>query len=229
VYEHRSRFDKHESRYNLNLLEPLGIISLRLQPPKLYLTPFEVSRANEILKDVPHPRVIVHPGNIYARNWTTEHYFGLVRALHSQGFSVILTGNEPDRNNFLNPEREDFLLNNGVTNLMARLNLRELIAVISQCDLVISGSTGAMHAAAALDVSTVSLFDPRRGSSTVRWGPLGNRGMVFKPEVPICEKCIYEKCLYWDCMNRITIETVAHKVVEVLRFNSPHTPAGSNH
>ena len=101
-------------------------------------------------------------------------------------------------------------------NLMGRLNLRQFIAVISQSDLVVSGSTGPMHVAAALDVATVSLFDPRRGSSPVRWGPLGDRGVVFKPEVPTCEKCIYEKCPYWDCMDRIPVEAVTQKVREIL-------------
>src|SRR4029077_11031975 len=111
---------------------------------------------------------------------------------------------------------ETLLAHAGVMNLMGRLNLREFMALISQCDLVVSGSTGPMHLAAALGISTVSLFDPRRGSSTVRGGPLGGRGVLFKPEVPTCEKCIYEKCPYWDCMDRISVETVAQKVREVL-------------
>jgi len=216
VYEHRSRFDKHESEYNLNLLKPLGVSAQHPKPPRLYLTPFEISQANEILTDLTRPRVIVHPGNIYARNWTSERYFDLTRELRTHGFSVILTGSEQEWKNFNRPERDAYLENSGALNLMGRLNLRQFIAVVSQCDLVVSGSTGPMHVAAALGVATVSLFDPRRGSSTVRWGPLGDRGVVFKPEVPTCEKCIYEKCPYWDCMDRIPVETVTQKVREIL-------------
>ncbi len=216
VYEHRSRFDKHESEYNLNLLKPLGVTASHPKPPKLYLTPFEIGQADEILIGLTRPRVIVHPGNIYARNWTSERYFSLARELRTLGFSVILTGSEQEGKTFNSTERESHLATSGVRNLMGRLNLRQFIAVISQCDLVVSGSTGPMHIAAALGVSTVSLFDPRRGSSPVRWGPLGDRGVVFKPEVPTCEKCIYERCPYWDCMDRIPVETVAQKVREVL-------------
>jgi ADP-heptose:LPS heptosyltransferase len=216
VYEHRSRFNKHESEYNLNLLKPLNVTVSDPKPPKLYLTPFEINQADEILTSLTRPRVIVHPGNIYARNWTSGRYFDLIRELRTHGFSVALTGSEQEWKNFNSRERGSYLANSGVTNLMGRLNLRQFIAVVSQCDLVVSGSTGPMHMAAALGVPTVSLFDPRRGSSTVRWGPLGGRGVVFKPEVPICEKCIYEKCPYWDCMDRIPVETVAQKVQEVL-------------
>jgi ADP-heptose:LPS heptosyltransferase len=182
----------------------------------LFLTPSEIVRANEILAGLPRPRVVVHPGNVHARNWASEHYFELVMALRRDGFSVILTGSEREWENFSSPDRNADLANKGVVNLMKRLNLRELLAVIHQCDLVVSGATGPMHAATALNVSTVSLFDPQRGSSMVRWGPLGDRGIVFKPEVPTCEKCVYEKCPYWDCMDRIQVGTIAQKVREVL-------------
>ena len=216
VYEHRSRFDKHEGEYNRNLLKPLGITASASKPPKLYLTPFEVSQADEILTGLARPRVVVHPGNIHARNWKSEHYFDLTRVLQTQGYNVILTGSEQESKTFNTTERESYFAKTNVLNLMGRLSLRQLVAVISQCDLEISGSTGPMHVAAALGVSTVSLFDPQRGSSPVRWGPVGDRGVVLKPEVPICEKCIYEKCPYWDCMDRISVETVAQKVNEVL-------------
>lgn len=215
VYEHRSRFDKHESEYNLNLLKPLGVTNSFSKPPKVYLTSFEVSQSNESLRDLTRPRVVVHPGNIYARNWPPERYFALAKELRTHGFNVILTGSEQERKTFSGPH-ETQLLSAGIMNLMGRLNLREFMAVISQCDLVVSGSTGPMHLAAAFGVPTVSLFDPRRGSSPVRWGPLGGRGVVFKPEVPTCEKCIYEKCPYWDCMDRISVDTVAQKAREVL-------------
>lgn len=225
VYEHRSRFDKHESEYNLNLLKPLGVTTTHLKPPRLYLMPFEIKQAEEMLAGLTRPpRVIIHPGNISARNWAPELYFKLIKELRAHGFSIVLTGSQQEGKTFISTEREAYLANSGALNLMGRLNLRQLIAVISQCDLVVSGATGPMHIAVTFGVATVSLFDPRRGSSPVRWGPLGDRGVVFKPEVPTCEKCIYEKCPYWDCMDRIPVETVTQKVQEVL---SQHWVSGA--
>ena len=80
---------------------------------------------------------------------------------------------------------------------------------------MVLGATGPAHLAAALGVATVSLFDPRRSNLPIRWGPLG-RGIVLRPDVPTCEKCIYEACPYWDCLDRITVEQVTARVREVV-------------
>lgn len=219
VYEHRSYFDKHEAQYNLNLLGPLGVDPAPFSPPKLHTTHLEIEQADDLLSGLARPRVVIHPGNIYARNWRPERYLDLVKELRSLGFSVVLTGSAQERKTFLDAGREGDVANSKAVDLMGCLDLRQLISVISRCDLVISGSTGPMHIAAALGVATVSLFDPRRGSSPVRWGPLGERGIVLKPDVPTCEKCIYEKCPYWDCMDRIRIENVAQAAQEILFYH----------
>jgi ADP-heptose:LPS heptosyltransferase len=98
---------------------------------------------------------------------------------------------------------------------MGGLTLRQLMAVIAESHAVVSLATGPMHLAAALGIPTVSIFDPRRNNSPTRWQPLGT-GVVLRPEVPTCEKCIYEACPYWDCLDRITVETVAERVTQVL-------------
>src|SRR5437016_24232 len=103
----------------------------------------------------------------------------------------------------------------GVRDLMGMVTVRQLMAVIAESQAVVSLSTGPMHVAAALGVPTVSLFDPRRQQSPTRWEPLG-AGVVLKPDVPTCEKCIYEACPYWDCLDRITVETVEERITQSL-------------
>jgi heptosyltransferase-2 len=103
--------------------------------------------------------------------------------------------------------------------LMGELSVRQLMAVIAASRAVVSGATGPAHIAAALDIPTVSLFDPRRNNLPVRWRPLGT-GFVLRPDVPTCERCIYEKCAYWDCMDRITVEEVASRVRLALRADT---------
>jgi ADP-heptose:LPS heptosyltransferase len=95
------------------------------------------------------------------------------------------------------------------------------MAVIAESHMVVSMATGPMHLAAALGVPTISLFDPRRNNSPVRWQPLG-RGVVLVPDVPTCEKCIYQACPYWDCLDRITVKTVVDRIRQVV---PPATPA----
>jgi len=41
-------------------------------------------------------------------------------------------------------------------------------------------------------------------------------GLLLRPNVPTCEKCIYEACPYWDCLDQITVEEVAMSVEEAL-------------
>jgi len=76
------------------------------------------------------------------------------------------------------------------------------------------------HIAAACGVPNISLFDPRRNNLPARWQPLGT-GVVLRPEVPTCEKCIYEACPYWDCLDRITVDTVVQHVREVTSRSFP--------
>jgi heptosyltransferase-2 len=108
----------------------------------------------------------------------------------------------------------------GILNVMGQLRLRQLMGLVSGVRALVSGTTGPAHIAAALGVPAVSLFDPRRLSAPIRWRPLG-RGVVLRPEVPTCEKCIYEACPYWDCLDRLTVETVEHHVRQVMAEPAP--------
>jgi ADP-heptose:LPS heptosyltransferase len=92
--------------------------------------------------------------------------------------------------------------------------------VIAESQAVVSGATGPAHIAAACGVPNVSLFDPRRNNLPTRWQPLGT-GVVLRPDVPTCEKCIYEACPYWDCLDRLTVEAVADHVSHVVAGPAP--------
>ena len=98
---------------------------------------------------------------------------------------------------------------------MGQLVLRQLLAVIQTSHVLVSGATGPAHLAAAVGVPTVSIFDPRRNTLPIRWRPLGP-GVVLRPAVPTCEKCVYEACPYWDCLDLITVDEVAARVRQVL-------------
>lgn len=219
VYEHRSDFTRHESACNLGLLRGLGFSPGKVAPPRLVVTAEEREWAKMFLGDAHGPRVLVHPGGFSSRLWQAVHFRDLVLRLASKGYGVLLTGSVMERDKLL-ADAQASAWPSGVTDLMGRLTLRQLMAVITESHVVVSLATGPMHLAAALGIPTVSIFDPRRNNSPTRWQPLGI-GMVLRPEVPTCEKCIYEACPYWDCMNRITVETVAERVTQVLACALP--------
>jgi heptosyltransferase-2 len=126
----------------------------------------------------------------------------------------VLTGSQGEADMFNQQAPTGAPLPVSVLNLMGRLSVRELMAVIAASHAVVSGATGPAHIAAAFGVPNVSLFDPRRNNLPTRWQPLG-KGVVLRPEVPTCEKCIYEACPYWDCLDRLTVDTVAQQVIQV--------------
>lgn len=215
VYQHRSDFSKHESEYNLGLLAGLGLEPGTPRRSALVLTHAERQWAQATIGGLPAPRVVLHPGGFAARRWRGEHYWDLAHRLAHEGCGVIFTGSAAERERFYSEATHAGDLGQEMLDLMDRLTVRELMAVIGASQVVVSGATGPAHLAAALGVATVSLFDPRRNNLPIRWGPLG-RGIVLRPDVPTCEKCIYEACPYWDCLDRITVEQVTARVREVV-------------
>jgi len=220
MYEHRHDFSKHESEYNVGLLRGLGFDPGPPVRPSLVLTDLERQWAQVRLGGVPSPCVVVHPGGFAARTWQATHYGELVRQLVRDGFGIVLTGSETEGGRFLDDGLRAEAVGRGVLDLMGAVSLRELMAVIAASHCVVSGATGPAHMAAALGTPTVSLFDPRRNNLPIRWKPLGV-GVVLRPDVPTCEKCIYEACPYWDCLDRITAEQVAARVRQVVQDAQP--------
>lgn len=219
VYEHRHDFSKHESEYNLGLLKGLGLSADPDPPlPALTLTDTEKHWARAQLEAMPHPLVVVHPGGFQARRWPADYYGSLIKQLASAGCGVVLTGSEDEGKRFI--AETSFAAMEGVKDLMGKISLRQLMAVIAGSDAVVAGSTGPIHIAAALSCPVVSPFDPRRCALPIRWQPLG-KGIVLRPDVPTCEKCVYEACPYWDCMRRISVDQVADRVRQVLECAEP--------
>jgi len=221
VYEHRHDYSKHEAEYNLGLLKGLGLAPGAPEIPRLVLTEQEKKCGMERLRKLPSKRVLVHPGGIDARRWQSRHYVNLAKGLAAEGFGVVLTGTEKERLRFYEEAsvKEKEITDSNILDLMGQISLRELMAVIGASNIVVSGSTGPAHLAAALGVGTVSLFDPRRNQSPTRWKPLG-KGIVLLPEVPTCEKCIYEACPFWDCLDRISVDEVMSRVRQVCKESS---------
>ena len=215
VYEHRSDFSKHESDYNVQMLGGLGLTPQTVSRPVLIVTDEERNAAEGYWAHVPSPRVVIHPGGFSARHWRVEQYRDLAIELARSGYGVTLTGSESEKCRFEQEAPSTVLLSAEISNQMGRLSVRELMALIAKAHVVVSGATGPAHMAAALGIPTVCLFDPRRNNLPVRWKPLGT-GILLRPDVPTCEKCIGEACSYWDCLDRFTVAKVTAAIRQVV-------------
>lgn len=215
IYEHRSEFSKHESEYNVEMLRGLGLSPEKVQPPTLFVTEEERTLGASYWANLSNPRVVIHPGGLSARRWRPESYRDLALALAQAGYGVILTGSESEKKQFDADAPSSTPIPTQIMNCMGQLSLRQLMAVIANAHVVVSGATGPAHMAAALGIPAVSLFDPRRNNLPVRWKPLGT-GVLLRPDVPTCDKCIGEACSYWDCLDHFTVDKVAAVIRQVI-------------
>lgn len=221
ITQRRSRSIKHEADYNLDLLRTLGIenpikkVSLWIDEESEHAADVFIKEA-ELDKAWEEGRIIgIHPGGGgSAKNWGPLRYAQLADELISKhGYSIILTGGKTE-SKLLETVRG--YMRNKIYLYMPE-NLLHMAAIVKKMNVFVSSSTGPMHIAAALNITTVSLFCPIISCTPVRWGPVGNRQHVLMPRgVPQCGKCIGKKCEYYDCMDLITIESAYTAVADLI-------------
>jgi ADP-heptose:LPS heptosyltransferase len=83
-------------------------------------------------------------------------------------------------------------------------SIRESLAVLSECDVVISGDTGIMHMAAAVGTKTVAVFGP---TSPQRLAPRYNAGVSAHPEKS-CHPCYRDHFRPCTCIRLVSPERV---------------------
>ncbi len=208
--QRRSRGERHEADYNLDLLSPLAIPPLRKS--MLPVWPDAIGAAVALL-DPSRKNIGVFPGmGGSARNWKPAQYARLIDILIAEGHNVILMGGAADTAivdavaaaSIAAPKR------------FAGTHIKELAAFIRRLDVFIAPSTGPLHIAGAVGTPAVGIYCPIRVCLPRRWGPIGTRDAALCPAVPPCGACVKEQCPYWDCMNRLTADEAAAAVKERL-------------
>jgi ADP-heptose:LPS heptosyltransferase len=127
---------------------------------------------------IPRPRgypsrsaaVVIHPGAAAAsRRWPAERFVAVAAALHRAGHEVVVTGDSDEIALARSMVAPAGLPESAV--LAGRLGLLGLVALVSDCRLLISGDTGVAHIATATETPSVVLFGPTPPS---RRGPRGD-------------------------------------------------------
>ena len=172
IRQRRSRGTKHEADCNLELLETLGA-PFKRYPTRYIATEEERDAARRFLaaKGISGagPVVILHPGSGgSSARWPLGHFAALGDSLMADGCDIVVTAGPG----------EDF--RSGMAGGMSRppvfiaggsVGIREMAAILSRSDLVVTNSTGPLHLAVALDVPTVSIYSPLPMRHPARWGP----------------------------------------------------------
>lgn len=151
------------------------------------------------------------------RRWSNECWLELAKELHRQyGVKILFSGGLVDREEA--QEISDALMDKDVPaeNIAGQYSLQDMASILQYAKLVVSVNTGIMHYAAAVGVPLVAIHG---ATSEVRWGPLSERAMVVKSNLP-CQPCISlgfeSKCTNPVCMEKVTVPMVMEKVKKLL-------------
>jgi len=91
--------------------------------------------------------------------------------------------------------------------------LRESMALLERCSLLVCNDSGIMHLAAAMQIPLVALFGPQ---SPVKFGPWGEKCRVLYKAYPCspCKQKFFKECKPTDRMSPECVEAI--RVGEVI-------------
>jgi lipopolysaccharide heptosyltransferase I len=156
--------------------------------------------ARSTLADLPRPILAIHAGARWAtKRWPADRFAEAADASLAGSGSVLLVGGPGDE-----PIAEEIKgrLHRTVRDLTGKTNLRQLVAILEQVDLLLTNDSGPMHLAAALGTPTVSLFtctDPNRAA------PFGAGHRHLQTTVA-CKASYLKQCSRMDCMRDLTTD-----------------------
>lgn len=221
---------KHQVYYYLNLLEYLGI-KTEFLIPYIYLKLNERLEARGKINSLKRPVLGINPGATYgsAKRWFPEKFAEIASwFVKDTDGSVIIFGSNSEIDiseeilkyihikylrdynfNFLNV-KSDENQNYKILNLTGKTTLRELISLISECDIFLTNDSGPLHLAYAVGTPLVTIFGSTNPELT---GPLGNSSIVIKADTT-CSPCFNRICKYNDlrCMHSISSDEVYYGI-----------------
>ncbi len=199
----------HHIDYYLNLLDKAGYTSERSRP-WLRLTLEERLAARETLSTMSRPILGINPGAAFgsAKRWVLERFAEVARSFTEEtGGSVAVFGGKDEA---ATARYVQALIPHRSRSFAGRTSLRELVALIAECDVVVSNDSGPMHIAYAVGTPVVAIFGSTDPKLT---GPAGEGSTVVQSGVP-CSPCFERTCRekHLACMDGISADAVFEAV-----------------
>ncbi len=204
----------HMVEHNLEVVRALGIEprSPRLQ---FFWRPEVEGRVRDLLAAhalQPRGFVVMHPGAGWRfKCWTPPGYARVIEFLQDERhLPVILTGSKAAHEQELVAAilRES---RSAPINLVGRLTLKELGALIAQARFFFGMDSAPMHLAAAVGTPAVAIFGP---SGVFNWGPWGEGHLVINKDWD-CLPCGKDGCegsKISRCLTELSPEEVLEKM-----------------
>jgi ADP-heptose:LPS heptosyltransferase len=209
IIQRRSRSEKPEFAYNLDLAYALLSSQGKLEPGKTEpngkdwlpselqrpLLHFEDSQSRQAFCEkyrlsVERPLFFMHPGSGGSANNLSPEQYALLANLLGQEYkiNIVITagpGEEATAERVLQAINLD-----SVAVYPSSHGLKEFAHTLQLADLFISGSTGPLHLASALDRPTAAFYPRHRSGSPLRWQTLNapDKQLIFTPPADAGEK-----------------------------------------
>ncbi len=147
-----------------------------------------------------------------AKEWFPDRFAAVADNLaETVGANILLLGGPNDLSAGEAVSKE---MKSGAANFIGKLSLREMMAVISLCNLCIANDSGPLHIASALGIPQVGIYGPRPPAFSYPGGPF--YAMAYHPVN--CSPCDFRVCpVNHHCMTAISVEEVLSKAKEVIK------------
>jgi heptosyltransferase-2 len=204
----------HQVRYYWDLLKPLGLTG---DPPvpELVVFPEEeqamVGRFSQGGLTATDIVIGINPGSTYgsAKRWLPERFAEVTERLGraicespGQQVGVVIFGGKGEER--LGQEIAARLSSRSLI-LSGSTTIRELMAAVKRCSLLLTNDTGPMHIASAFQVPVVAIFGPTDWRTT---SPFGSAHAIVRQPVD-CAPCLLRECpIDHRCMTRVTVDQV---------------------
>ena len=207
----------HQIFEYLNLTAALGANPEPLAP-QLAVTPAEMEAARKKfgLENINRPIFGLNPGAEYgpAKRWPVENFIAAAKEIQQRtNCTWLLFGGKSDQP--LAARIESAIRHPpSAINLAGQTSLRELMALLKLCRVLLTNDTGPMHVAAALGTPVVVPFGSTSPELTGPGLPGDRRHRLLKSDAP-CSPCFLRECpIDFRCMNGIRVERVVEAVLE---------------
>jgi heptosyltransferase II len=209
-------------------LHLVGMLGANPQPlaPQLTVADDEIQSAlakfalTEVVKSG-QPLLALNPGAEYgpAKRWPAERFIAVANEVQRQTNCICLVlGGKGDVD--LATTIADGITHHAPRtkfNLAGKTSLRELMALLKSCRVMLTNDTGPMHVAAALGTPVVVPFGSTSPELTGPGLPGDSRHRLIKSDAP-CSPCFLRECpIDFRCMNGISVERVVQAVVQALQ------------
>lgn len=189
-------------------------------PPQLFVIPEEIEAARKKfgLEEISGPILGLNPGAEYgpAKRWPVERFIAAAREIQKRTHCVwLLFGGKSDVG--LTGQITAALRASRIPHhdFAGQTTLRELMALLKLCRVLLTNDTGPMHVAAALGTPVVVPFGSTSPELTGPGLPGDPRHHLLKSDAP-CSPCFLRQCpIDFRCLQGIGVEQVVAAVGEV--------------